>query len=259
MDGITIINQVISGGVIIALSSIVAFMFKINTALSRMMVRQEQQEARLMLLETSKPSAGNNGQHKATNRIAKRGGALTWALMALLLTVMSLLSGCQLFGLDMDQAQRDAQETSVAMELLVEKAEVISNHIASLEHDWQQAEADNNIERMTKLWPQLQAAYQDARLSKTELTELQGVFNKRITAFKEAKDTTGYLQAALGLFAGAASAFFPGLSMIRRRNRIIKTTARNVKEGQGSLDKIKALQSKYLSSIDRTILNKIRK
>jgi len=257
MDGVTILNQVISGGIIVALTGIVSYLFKINSALARLMTRQEQQDARLMLLEADKPISGN-GQHRVQIRTAKRGGALTWALILLAILALSTLSGCQLLGLDLEQAQRDTEETSQAMELLVEKAEVISDHIARLEDSWQQAEAGNNIEQMIQIWPKLQTAYQDSKLTKTELAELQAVFHGRVAAFREAKDTTGYLQAALGLLAGAASAFFPGLGMIRRRNRIIKTTARNVEQANGNLDRIKMLQKNSLLPDEVLLLDSLR-
>ncbi|MDC1142115.1 hypothetical protein OAU50_03415 [Planctomycetota bacterium] len=257
MDGTTIMNQVISGGIIAALTGIVAYLFKINTALSRLMLHQEQHNVRLDKLETQEPA--NNGQHRGTDaRSFKRGSASTWLLVLLGVFAFSVLSGCKLLGLDMEQAQQDAEETSVAMELLVDKAEAISIHIAQLEESWKQADADNDIERMGKLWPQLQAAYKDARLSKTEIDQLQVVFSKRVTAFKEAKDTTGYLQAALGLFAGGLSAFFPGLSMIRRRDRIIKTTAQNVTNGDGRLARVKELQKQTLTPSDALLLDQLR-
>ncbi|MDC1142314.1 hypothetical protein OAU50_04425 [Planctomycetota bacterium] len=255
MDGMTILNQVISGGIIAALTGIVAYLFKINTALSRLMFRQEQHDMRLEKLEGK--SSRNNGQH-STGRQTTRGTAMNVCLLALVVTMLLFLPGCKLLGLDMEQAQQDAEETSVAMELLVEKAETISNHIARLEDSWETAEADNDIERMGKLWPQLQAAYKDARFTKDEIDELQSIFNKRITAFRDAKDTRGYLQAALGLFAGGLSAFFPGISMIRRRDRIIKTTARNVRNGDGSLARVKELQKQSLTPSDALLLDQLR-
>lgn len=234
MDAITTIIVAVLGTWIAAVGSgMVVVMWKLNTTTTKLISSMERHEERL--------DGHDERLQEHSDHLFKK-GCKVLLLMALLL----FLPSCSLLGLDMEQAQADAEETASALEIVANQADAVAQEIVRLEEVWKNAESSNDIERMREVWPQLQSSYQLAKLKKVELKEIQVVFNNRVEQFKEAKDTKGYLQAALGLLGGVAAVFFPGLAAIKRRNKLIDV-ALPKKSGDA------------LSNRQQALLDKIRK
>ncbi|MEE9312185.1 MAG: hypothetical protein V3V10_07195 [Planctomycetota bacterium] len=241
MDGTNIIGSLISGGILLALGGMIAALFKVNTNLTRLNVQHESTVQRLDRLENP------------------RKGRVSTALLVLLMFLALFVSGCSLFGLDMEQAQADAEQTASALEIINKRVPAIEASIDNIVLLYDAAIERGDFEEAKRLAVELQREVKNLELTVDDKNELTATFGKQVSAFKNAKDTRGYLQAALGLFGGVFATFFGGRGMLKRRDKIIRTTASNYDEADGDLPTLKTLQRERLDQSERDLLSKLRK
>jgi hypothetical protein len=252
MDAITTIIVAVIGTWIAAVGSgMVVVMWKLNISVTKLNSNMERHEERL--------DGHDERLKKHSHHIFGKGGKV--CKVAILFALLMFLPGCQLLGLDMEQAQAEAQETSDALYILEKRIPAVEATIDQLNVLYDAAIERGDPKEVARIGQNLKKQYEDLRLSKEEEQKLSGVLEKRVEQFKSAKDTRGYMQAALGLFGGVFGTFFTGLGVVKRREKLISVTAKNIDEqfGTESLDAFKKLQTGSLDKAERNLLDRLRK
>lgn len=226
--------------------AIVAVLWKLNTTVTRLNSNMDHVDERL--------DGHDERLDKHSNHIFGKA-----AKIVVLFALLMILPGCSLFGLDMEQAQADAEETASALEIVNKRVPAIEASIDNLVLLYDAAVEREDYDEAKRLALELQSEVKNLELTVEEKTQLTATFDKQVSAFKNAKDTRGYLQAALGLFGGVFATFFGGRGMLKRRDKIIRTTASNYDEADGDVTTLKMLQRERLDQTERDLLSKLRK